>query len=253
MNLSRTLLVASGLVVSSMTSAQTIWSSNSLTYLKNTSDFEVLTNDDINVFTLEHASGHNWGDAFMFVDRIDAKADENAPTHKETYGEVSARLSLSYAFDSKVAYGPLKDVFIAGTYEHASISEPNFSTGFDNYLIGVGTSWEIPGFAFFGADVYQANNELTDNDTQLTITYGYPITMGEHKVMIDGYIDWSSSADDHAADFHFNPQVRLDVGNYFGKPNAVEVGIEYSYWHNKFGIAGIDDESVVSAIVKVFL
>ena len=52
MTLSRTFLVTAGLVVSSMTSAQTLWSSNSLTYLKNTSDFEVLTNDDVDVYTL---------------------------------------------------------------------------------------------------------------------------------------------------------------------------------------------------------
>ena len=108
MTLSRSLLVASTFALSFSVNAETLWSSNSLTYLKNTSDFEVLTNDDIDVFTLEHASGHNWGDVFMFVDRIDAKADSDAPEHKETYGELSARLSLSYALDTKLTYGPLK-------------------------------------------------------------------------------------------------------------------------------------------------
>lgn len=87
----------------------------------------------------------------------------------------------------------------------------------------------------------------------MTVVWGYPINAGKHKIMFDGYIDWSSAADDHAADFHFNPQLRVDIGNYFGNPNTIEAGIEYSYWHNKFGINGIDDESVVSAMVKLYL
>jgi len=92
----------------------------------------VLTNDKVNVFTLEHASGHNWGDVFIFADRIDAKPDNNAPTHKQTYAEVSARLSLDYAFGFTFDSDILKDTYLAATWELASISEPNFSNGFDN-------------------------------------------------------------------------------------------------------------------------
>lgn len=92
----------------------------------------MLTNDKVNVFTLEHASGHNWGDVFIFADRIDAKPDNNAPTHKQTYAEVSARLSLDYAFGFTFDSDILKDTYLAATWELASISEPNFSNGFDN-------------------------------------------------------------------------------------------------------------------------
>jgi len=254
MKLTKSLLsIALAAGLSANASAEMLWSSNSLTYLKSLQEFEVLTNDDVDVFTLEHASGHNWGDVFIFADRITASADADAPKHNETYMEVSARLSLDYAFGLKHDSDIVKDTFIAGTWENSSVSEPNFSTGFDNYLLGVGVAWNVPGFTYLGTNFYRANNELTDNDEQITVTWGYPIVIGQHKIMIDGYIDWSSAADDHAADFHFNPQVRLDVGNYFDKPNTVDVGIEYSYWHNKFGLDFLDDEHVVSAIVKVYL
>lgn len=128
-------------------SAETLWSSNSLSYLKSLSEFEVLTNDDVNVFTLEHASGHNWGDVFIFADRIDANADKNADEHKETYAEVSARLSLNYALDFKIDSDILKDTFIAATWESASISEPKYSDGFDNYLLGVGLHGRLQALA----------------------------------------------------------------------------------------------------------
>jgi len=122
-----------------------------------------------------------------------------------------------------------------------------------NYLVGVGASWHVPGFKYFNTNVYAANNGNIENDTQLTVTWGYPINVSKHNIIFDGYLDWSSAESDHKADFHFNPQLRVDVGHYFDNPNVIEMGIEYSYWHNKFGITGLDNESVVSALVKVYL
>jgi len=233
--------------------AETYWSDNSLSYLKNLQDFEVLTNDDINVFTFEHVSGHNWGDVFFFVDRINGKADNNNPKHKETYSEFSPRLSLSYLTGNDLSFGVIKDLFIAGTYEYSSGSSGDFGFGFDNYLYGIGASWNLFDKGFFNTNLYYANNEKIDNDQQLTVSWGYPMEFGKHHIMFDGYIDWSTSADDHEADFHFNPQLKLDVGNYFGNPKKLEVGIEYSFWRNKFGIAGLDDESTVSFLIKAHL
>lgn len=234
-------------------SSETLWNTNSLSYLKNLSEFEVLTNDKINVFTFEHASGHTWGDIFLFTDRIDASEDKNNSSHKETYGEFNARLSLDYAFGLTFENSLIKDTYLASTWEFSTVSKPEFSNGFDNYLLGIGIGWNFPAFKFFNTNVYIANNEQKDNDTQLTVNWSYPVSTGKHKINFDGYIDWSSAADDHAADFHFNPQLRLDIGNYYDMPNKVEVGFEYSYWHNKYGIANLDTESVFSAMIKVYL
>jgi len=233
--------------------AETLWSDNSFTYLKNTSEFSLLTNDDIDVFTFEHVSGHNWGDVFFFIDRTNASKDANNAKYSETYGEVSARLSLSYLSDKKLAYGLVSDVFIAGTYEHSTSNTNGAGFSFDNYLVGVGASWQLFEKGYFNTNIYRANNEVTDNDYQLTVTWGTPLVFGKHHIMFDGYIDWSSSADDHSADFHFNPQLRLDVGRYFDHADFFEMGIEYSYWDNKYGVSNADTESVVSLLVKVHL
>lgn len=246
-------ITASVVLTTSAVSAKTLWSDNSLSYLKNLQDFEVLTNDNINVFTFEHASGHHWGDVFFFVDRLHGKADAHNAEHKETYSEFSPRLSLSYLSNKQLTFGPISDLFLAGTYEYSSGTSGDFGFGFDNYLYGIGASWDIFNKGYFNTNLYYANNDDTDNDQQLTINWGYPITLGKHNIMFDGYIDWSSAADDHAADFHFNPQLKLDVGHYFGYSNKLEVGIEYSYWHNKFGIKSLDNESVISFLVKAHL
>lgn len=241
------------LALTASVNAETLWSDNSISYLKNTNDFQVLENDNINVITFEHASGHNWGDVFFFADRITAGKDDNNGRYEETYGELSPRLSLSYLTDKKLAMGAVSDIFIATTYEHDTGNRDGNGFGFNNYLVGVGASWKLEGFNFFNTNFYKAYNDDIDNDYQLTVEYGFPINIGEHSIIIDGYLDWSSAADDHASDFHFNPQIRLDVGKYFGKPKFFEAGIEYSYWHNKFGISGIDNENTVSAMIKVHL
>ena len=246
-------IIFTSLALANAVSAETLWSDNSISYLKNVNDFQLLENDNINVITFEHASGHNWGDVFFFVDRITASQDQNNGHYEETYGELSARLSLSYLTGEKLAFGAISDLYIAGMYEHDTGNSNNFGFGFNNYLLGVGASWDVKGFSYLSSNVYLADNDDTDNDYQLTLAWGYPIALGNHDIIVDGYIDWSSAADDHSADFHFNPQVRLDVGKYFGKPKFFEVGIEYSYWHNKFGINGLDNENTVSAMVKVHL
>ena len=233
--------------------AKSFWSDNSFTYLKNTSDFEIPGNSDITVFTFEHVSGHNWGDAFFFIDRTDGSSDANNGEFKSTYGEFSPRLSLSYLSNKKLAWGVISDVFIAATYEH-STENTNFSgASFDNYLVGVGASWNFIDKGYFNTNIYSAFNEKTDNDYQLTTTWGMPFNFGNNHFMFDGFIDWSSSADDHSTEFHFNPQLRLDVGRYFDHEKFVEVGIEYSYWDNKYGIGALDTESVMSVLVKVYL
>ena len=246
-------LLAGASLVTFNAQAEMFWSDNSISLLKNTSEFEVNQNEDVSVVTLEHASGHNWGDLFFFADRLDFKGDSKNAETKETYSELSPRLSLSYATGSKMEFGIISDVFVATTWEHSTLENQFFSQSFDNYLVGIGADLKVPGFAFFNVNLYQVNNELTDNDNQLTVVWGVPFSLGSADFMFDGYIDWSSAEETHAADFHFNPQLRMDVGKYFGVPKKFEAGVEYSYWVNKFGLTFPDTESVFSVMVKVHL
>lgn len=218
------------------------WSDNSFSLL---SGFEHVEPDDASsdqrVLTFEHASGHDWGEFFMFFDRTHYQkqsGDNNA-----TYGEISPDLSLSYVSGSQLSYGPLKDVFISGNYEYAD--------NFDNYLIGVGASWDIPAFKYAKSMLYYANNELTENDIQLTLVWGYQLPIDAVEVSFDGFMDWSSGESDHASELHFNPQLLVNVSPLIGlTKNTLQAGFEYSYWRNKYGLDFLKDESVFSAMVK---
>ncbi|MCH2157466.1 MAG: ion channel protein Tsx [Oleiphilaceae bacterium] len=246
----------SAAVVAAPAQAEQFWADNSITVLHSADYFNVGYNfgapnktQEMTVMTIEHASGHDWGDAFFFVDRLNGKG--SASSFNETYGELSPRFSLSNLAGSDLSVGPIKDVLLATTYEFSSNS-----TGFsqDNYLYGVGLSWDLPGFAFFGTNVFYADNENNKDDVQLTVTYGVPFAVAGVDFMFDGYFDWSSAEADHASDFHFNPQLRADVGKFMGiTKSKLEVGIEYSYWSNKFGVKSDENESAVSGLIKYHL
>jgi nucleoside-specific outer membrane channel protein Tsx len=249
--------IAAGSMMTASAQAEMFWSNNSITLLHSNS-YEIV-DKSVSTMTLEHVSGHNWGDVFFFLDRHNGSDTD----YKETYAELSPRLSLSNLVGTKLEAGPLKDVFLAGTYEFMSDNNAN-TTDFDNYLTGVGFDWNVPGLAFFQTNFFYANNEATDDDQQVTVVYGAPFSIGELEIMVDGYIDWSTGESDHGADFHFNPQVRANVGKFIGiTKSKLEVGLEYSYWNNKFGIKDTDfvvtnlgmdnEESAFSALVKFTL
>lgn len=220
--------LAIGLASASNASAELIWQDFSLTYL-NGSDYEV-GDEDRQVVTVEHASGHSWGDTFFFMDRL--KWDDGTT---ENYMEFSPRLSLGGVTGSDLSFGPIKDVLIATTWESGE--------NFDNLLYGVGFSFDVPGFNYFNANIYKVDNDLNDNDEQLTLTWGLPFSLGNADFLYDGFLDWSSASDTNASEMNWTSQLKWNIGKYFGMKSKLYIGTEYAYWNNKFGIKGADERN----------
>lgn len=215
--------------LSSTASAEQLWSNFSLSYL-NGSNYEVGDNQR-EVLTVEHASGHSWGDTFFFMDHL-TYSDETV----SNYFELSPRLSLSSLFGSAFSAGPLKGILIATTWEGGD--------SFNNYLYGVGFSFNVPGFKYFDINLYQASNDLWDNDEQLTVTWGLPFDIAGAGFLYDGFLDYSTSSDTNEAETNFTSQLKWNAGKLLGTKAPVYIGIEYAYWTNKFGIDGVDEENL---------
>lgn len=220
--------ILSGAILSTPASAEQLWSSFSLTYL-NGSEYEV-GDDDRQVVTVEHASGHSWGDNFFFLDRL-----KSSDGYTENYMELSPRLSLGSLSGRDLSFGPVQDLLLAGTWESGE--------GFDNYLAGIGASLDLPGFRYFNVNLYQVNNENKDDDQQLTLTWGLPFELGSAEFLYDGFLDWSTAESDHASEMNFTSQLKWNAGKLFGAKSPVYVGVEYAHWNNKFGIKGVDERN----------
>ncbi len=239
-----TLAVASALSVSAQ--AEQFWSDNSLSVLQG-SDYEFNKDNkesNLTTMTLEHVSGHSWGNVFAFVDR------HVAGDFQETYAEITPSFTLA-KMD-----GVVSSVNAVITYESGSTKGAGFDVSQDNYLYGVGTDLKIPGMDFAGATLYYAANKVNgagNNDKQITLTYG----VSEGNFALDGYIDYSFDNNEdnginNVDNFHFNPQITYNLGPALGASNKIKLGVEYSYWDNQFGNDG-QDQNAVSLILKAHL
>lgn len=251
MSLMKTSLAVAGafaLAASANVHAEKFFGDSSISLLYS-DDYEAFggARDTQTVFTFENATGHNWGDTFLFFDR--ARGHGSSAGKDEIYGEFAPNLSLSWLTGSDLSFGPIADVRLSGQYEYGGGAANN-----NNLLYGVGLKWNVPGLTYFNTNFYYVDNDTafdTKDDWQLTVTWGAPIEAGPALIVFDGYLDYSSAVSgDHAADLHFNPQLKLDIGNFIGNPGVLLAGIEYSYWRNKYGNKAFDTESAISALIK---
>ena len=230
-------------VAASAASAETFFYDNSVSVLYGES-YEVGASDKA-VVTFEHFSANSWGDIFIFGDRL-MNTEKSAADESETYIEVAPRFKVS-DFDA----GFIKNIYIATTWEMSASS----TTQNDDFLVGLGTDFNVPGFQNLSFNAYQRLNDDGDNNYQTTTVWGVPFAIAGQNFMFDGFWDWATATDDKAATSNFTYQLKWDAAQALGTSNKVYVGIEHATWNNKFAIehtAGFDTkENVVSALVKV--
>ncbi|MDG1752022.1 MAG: DUF5020 family protein [Thalassotalea sp.] len=215
------LLTFSLFMITTLTcSAETLWSDFSATLLKG-NNYQVGDNNRT-IFTFEHAAGYSWGDSFMFIDRLHS---ENGK--KETYAEISPRFEISHYQNSL-----FKNIYVATTAE--------IGDGFTHYLLGVGTRLKIPHFTFVNLNIYHRNNDSNDNGQQITASWKLPIG----PLTYDGFIDFVPSNDNKSTSYNFTSQLKYNIGNMLNIKNKLYLGVEYVYWHNKFGINNIDEKNM---------
>ncbi|WP_078083410.1 outer membrane protein OmpK [Microbulbifer mangrovi] len=262
MTLSRSLsALTTGLIALSTSlssTAEVLWQDNSLTALYGR-DYKVdysLTTDDSSrgVLTFEHVSGHSWGDLFLFSDYLSSEDGSS-----ELYTEISPRLSLGKLGGREIAYGPVKDVLLAGQLELGNMDDPDNLTAtgphFVNKLAGIGFDLAAPGFSYLQANLYHRNNENKADNEQLTLAWGLPFNLGNESFLYDGFIDWASASVDAHPSMNFTSQLKWDIGARSGHPKKLYAGIEYVHWNDKFGIKdgtfGIDsNERNINLLLK---
>jgi nucleoside-specific outer membrane channel protein Tsx len=197
--------------------------------------------------TIENSSKWNWGNSFAFIDVV--KSDSNDRNAVSIYGEWYPSASLTSISDSSLNFGIVQDISLTG-----GINVGRKSTGANPlvYLPGVTVDLTLPSFAFFNLGVYAYIDRGTINNGvsngchqtgfQITPSWLLPFSIGKTNLRFDGFLDYISSHGECSQQILTQPRITFDAGNIFGiSSNHFYVGIEYQYWHNKFGIKNLDE------------
>jgi len=247
-----------------------LWMDNSYSTLYG-GGFEIDDGDQWDPLLLEHVSGWSFGDFYTFVEYTRFRN----PTGEDStswYGEISPRLSfgkilgkdMSFSiFDGNVTVW--NDALLAVTYERGRDSDLT-----ESLLVGLGFDMDLSVFGIVGdrfehfqLNIY-ARNELNNGagsdpergfkDLQLTVVAAYPLQIGRAKILIDGFVDFVAGFGPQDRNFHFSPQIKLDIGNFWGKPGKLYAGVDIDYWTNKYGHQDSDtfetDQLAWSFLVK---
>jgi nucleoside-specific outer membrane channel protein Tsx len=209
------------------------------------------------IVTLQHASGYKYGRNFFFIDML--VSEKNDPTdggsNGEVYGEYYHSLSLSKISGANLNFGPIRDINLTGGINYGTRTNgPNPRV----LLLGPTVDFNVPGFIFFNVDFLAyadhsrfAGQLTTDKTTwQVTPAWLAKFNLGPTKWVFTGHIDWigkrcfvgaNGCAGRASVETLAQPEIKMDVGDLFGKPDTVYVGLEYQYWRNKFGYDGLTE------------
>ncbi|NRD75593.1 ion channel protein Tsx [Shewanella sp. VB17] len=210
-------------------------------------NYDLAPSERQTTFTFETAGAWQYGDWFAFQD-LTYFNDTN--TDNTTYGELSTRLSVTKITNNTLDFGPISDVSLAITLEEGEGPVKSF-------LYGVGLTITIPYFSYFNLNTYRrealSSNGISDG-WQMTPAFRMDFPLGKSTIVLDGFFDWvfSTNNEGYAENFHFNPQLKYDLGTVlFGEnnKNKLFVGIEYDYWKNKYGVKDVD-QNTYSVIAK---
>ena len=221
------------------------WSSSEIQFLNGNNFNEPFNPESVSksIITVTHVHGWAYGRNFFFMDTLFSTDGE--PSQINLYGEAYSTFSLGKILDKDLSFGIFKDFGVTGG---VNLGENMDSTqsGFRAWLYGVTLDFDLPGFDYFNVDfLRQRITETEDIGTswQITPVWKLPFQIAGSKWSFEGFADFIGKKGDHAARQALaQPQLRLDVGDFFGNSDHLFIGIEYQYWHNKYGIKGLHDK-----------
>ena len=86
----------------------------------------------------------------------------------------------------------------------------------------------------------------------MTPSWSVPFTLGRAGFSFDGFADFTGNHGDCAAQVLTHQRLKLDLSRFWHKPGALEVGVEWEYWHNKYGVGGVKNSVIQPLLVWAF-
>lgn len=114
--------------------------------------------------------------------------------------------------------------------------------------------FNIKGVKFFKTHLfYRDNPDLAGHTQQLTLSWNIPFKFNNIDFLIEGFTDIAGSEGQTVANLVVAPRILMDISSYLNiNHKTLWFGIEWQYWHNKFGIDGVN-ESVPQLQIKYII
>jgi nucleoside-specific outer membrane channel protein Tsx len=203
----------------------------------------------MSTITVTHADGWALGRNFFFMDTY--FTDGGQPQQNSVYGEAYSYFTLGKILKKDLSLGIFKDID-AALGVNAGESFGSNQSGPRIFLYGASLQFNLPGFKMFTLDfLCHDQYETMPNGASLQVTpvWILPFTVAGTKWSLEGFADFIGKKNQgYAYNIIAQPQLRLDLGDLWGNSGHLYVGIEYHYWHNKYGIQGLND-AVPQALV----
>ena len=217
------------------------WSTTSVSIL-NGSGYK-LGDNDRRIATFDHSSGAEFISNHFFFDVINPNSNFIA-----MYGEwhpafnITALLNkflFNESLNQTLLFGRIKSISIVGEYDYGT----NPMSSFRSYYMGIGFDLNIPGAYYSMINIMYGGDPSVSEDTeQVSMAWSFPFHLSFLHGEFNGYIDYIGSESYRVSHLQSQPQLLFDVGRSMGIKNRLYLGVEYQYWHNKFGVKGIDEK-----------
>ncbi|MGZ5071468.1 MAG: outer membrane protein OmpK [Methylobacter sp.] len=194
------------------------------------------------IITLSHADGWGLGRNFFFMDTLISEHGEASQVN--LYGEFYSYLSASKITGRNLSYSLFKDLNLTVGVNAGENLDSKFS-GSRVFLYGFTVDFNLPGFKMFTVDVLRHDvlePVALRSSWQITPCWKFPFTLFGTHWSLEGFADFiGPKGPNYAGNVLAQPQIRLDLGDFFGFSNQLFVGIEYQYWNNKYGVKGLHE------------
>ena len=203
------------------------------------------------ILALTNVTGYKYGTTFINIDFL--MSDHNDPNTgggtgaQEVYGVFRTTVDLSKITGASYKYGPVRSIGFTGGFD---LNTKNDSYGSKKRMgvFGPSVMMEVPGFLTLSALLFDESNAPDGlarryhykNHAAFEADWGIGIL--DLPLSFNGYAQFITAkgkdefGTQTAPESHIDMDLMLDAGSYVGlAKKAWLVGVEYEYWHNKFG------------------
>ncbi|MBY5982879.1 outer membrane protein OmpK [Halomonas cupida] len=195
------------------------------------------------ILTIANASGWTYADSFFFADFTNYdRGTEEEQDYGSTHAEFNVRGNIGKVLGQDLSFGPVSNVYLNGQID----LDRNSATRKTTHMVGLGVDLDVPGFRFFKVQAMYRDDDSDKADgssEQLTLAWNRPFQLWHENFSFEGFMDITSEEGDLESQVLAQPQLVWHATEHVG------LGLEYQYWHNKFGLKDTD-ESLPQALVR---